>query len=339
MPSGSEAEAASFFAHERAPSHTSVASCFEEKVCALSRRTAAEIERADRERGEQARRLENLETWCRERLTNLPAGASQERFDGEFRHISETVLQVREALEMLTVRVDSELRGPVSWEAALAQERREVRELLSASCSELTGHLNALREELLKQREAADLHVKHLDGWRHSAAMSLSAGAGLEAQVAELGGVLAARLQAKISSVSDIFNEKIEDVRSEFQKALQLAQAASGKVVLSGMDWSGRAPDFSSVAAQLQDLVKKEAEQMLEVARDEVRTVHLEVMSVDTRVAAVEERLRHSSSRPRSVSPMSGRALRGSASDVGLSECRPGEAPRIRTGHLSSLGE
>merc|ERR1711988_801313 len=127
---------------------------------------------------------------------------------------------VREGLEALVERVESEHRGldelrswqrraegrlrredkhglpEVSWESALANERREVRELLSASCSELTGHLNALREELLKQRDAADQQAKQLDGWCHSAAMSLSAGAGLESQIAELGGVLAARLQA-----------------------------------------------------------------------------------------------------------------------------------------------
>merc|ERR1712070_1267909 len=93
-----------------------------------------------------------------------------------------------------------------SWEDALAHERREVRELLSASCSELTAHLNALREELLKQREAGEVQSKQLDDWRHSAAMSLSAGSGLESQIAELGGVLAARLQAKISSVTDVLN-------------------------------------------------------------------------------------------------------------------------------------
>merc|ERR1711865_900666 len=99
-----------------------------------------------------------------------------------------------------------------------------------------------------------------------------------------------------------------------------------------GEHWRRESADIRGGVVELRDLIKREAEQVLEVARDDVRTVHLEVMSVDTRIAAVEERLRHGSARPRSSSPMAGRAADWSPS-MGVA----GDVPRMRTGHVNML--
>lgn len=294
---------------------------FENKIIALSRRTAAEIHRAERERGQQGQRLDNLETWCREKLASTSSAAMvmlQERVDSELGKISEAIEQVRRegstvqaSLAALAKRVDrgddfgsrhhaavsSRIREPQeersSWESALERERKEVRQLISAGSSELMTHLNSLREQLREQRSAAEAHVHQSDGWRQS----LSAGAALEVQVAELGGVLAARLQAKITSLSDALNAKIADARREFQQSVRATASPNERM---GVD-----DDFSRVeskasgavaAGTLEDIhwrFQRDLDEALETTKDDVRTVHLEVMSVDTRLAALEERLRH----------------------------------------------
>jgi len=165
--------------------------------------------------------------------------------------------------------------------------------------------------------------------------MSLSAGAGLESQVAELGGVLAARLQAKIASVSDVLNEKVEEVRSEFGKGRPLTQdrdlgAACTSRETKAAYRRNESADFRGGVEDLQVLVKKEAEKIMETARDDIRTVHLEVMSVDTRIAAVEEHLRHGPAR--SLTSMSRRSRSIGAFESGIS-------PRMRTGGISSVVE
>lgn len=313
----------------------------EQKVHALSKRTAAEMKRAERERGELARRLEPLEQLCqqisggieerlgkaREAMTaDVQRHVSQVRshVEDELDRISGSLSQTREEarsglddLHMWRKQADrrlTALREEVAatrsgfesrltstapetfieqlearWEVSLSRERREVRELLSMSCGELTGHLNALREELLEQRRVSELISEkrlevHSDALGSKGRLGIEAlGAEVEAQMAELGGKLASRLQAKLATLSTDIDERVGEVQGELRRALQSMQEHS-----SHME---QVKGLHGNAGHLQELVKKEADQVLDVARDEVRTVHLEVMSVDTRVAAIEERL------------------------------------------------
>jgi hypothetical protein len=221
----------------------------------------------------------------------------------------------------------------VCWEAALASERQEVRELLSANCAELTAHLNTLREELLEQRHAFDLQSQQAAGWCQSGSASLSA-AGLEAQVAELGGVLTARLQAKIAAVSDALNEKIAVVQVDIERSLR-----DGQERVPRRDHSEVERDSARLGgdADILEEFRREVDQALEAAGDEVRTVHLEVMSVDTRVAALEERLRYAP-RSRSLSPGSAcRTVNFSAAASNESSARATDAPRMRSSWVTGI--
>merc|ERR1712226_1343955 len=59
------------------------------------------------------------------------------------------------------------------------------------------------------------------------------------------------------------------------------------------MGFSGAlAPPAAEGPEEVLERFQRELDQALETTKDDVRTVHLEVMSVDTRLAALEERAR-----------------------------------------------
>jgi len=83
------------------------------------------------------------------------------------------------------------------WEAAIAKERLDSQERLASSCSQLTGHLNELREELLEQRETVERLGRQPDfflKFRQEVQQDI------ESRVSRLGGTLATRLEAKVLS-------------------------------------------------------------------------------------------------------------------------------------------
>lgn len=137
------------------------------------------------------------------------------------------------------------------WEAAVRRERKAASERLAESCAELTQHLNEMREELLEQRAQTGRCSEELHTSRQEAQRGQKLrDMWLEAQVGELGAALAAQIDER----------------------LQQPQGAPQR---------GR-------SQELQDLVAKEANKALDVAREEARIVHHEVMSLDMRVATLE---------------------------------------------------
>jgi len=340
-----------------------MASGVEQKLSALSRRTAAELRRAEKERGEHTRRLEALEELCRQHLGDLDerlqqarddAAAEVERVSQRSRarierdlqsmsealehHCSESLTQESDTYKALTKRADADhelLEDLRAWrreaeqrllpasngdsspgkktlmvasrndisdsieehvEATLARERKQAHERLRSSCAELTANMNELRRELVEQRHMLEQSTQGLEARRERLRIDL------ETQIAELGGALASRLQAKISSTSKAVEEQVNEVGRNLSSQLssRLVALEDRSTTLEGSDewlgsqlqqWRREHQELTNGVQNIQELVRRETEQVLEAAREESRTVHLEVMSIDTRVAGLEERL------------------------------------------------
>lgn len=313
-----------------AASTAAVVEDLEVKVSALSRRTAAEMRKAEKERADQARRLEVLEELCRLHLGGLETRLSQGRqdaadaaarmkkvMDKDLKQLSELVQQqlgeaqssqegCQGSVESLARRLDAqrqavqELQGwrnvtgaqlaaaaeaaavgagrsggddspRERWEdrleAVVARERKSMLERLRSSCAELTGHLNDLRRELVEQRRS--LAASHED---------------LETQLAELGGALAMRLQAKVLNLTEEFQRAMSSLE---ERAAQLEKSDEW-FVEQLQRWR---QEQAAVRAELLDVSGgRWLDELAQVAREEARTVHLEVMSLDTRLIALEDR-------------------------------------------------
>jgi hypothetical protein len=323
-------------------SQAGVAGGLDQKLAALSKRTAAELRRVDREHAEHARRLEVLEELCakgleqvvRETAASEAANAMQhlraqldERLQADFRRASEDASQMSvemqrrhkqfsDALEGLARHIDGSNEGfekwrleadtklkaatqeleklqelpswrrdvdsklavamkaegssdvlsaerqecRAGWEAAVRRERKAATERLTTSCTELTSHLNELREELLDQRALVARTSEQVRASRQEAQRGQKLrDTWLEAQVAELGSALAVQLDEK----------------------LQGPRRRDGE----GSSW------YHEVLARLdevKDLALREAAKSREMSKDEARIVHHEVMSLDMRVSTLE---------------------------------------------------
>jgi len=356
-------------------SQASLASSVDQKLTNLSKRTAAELRRAERERGDHTRRLEALEEAMQQYLGGVDVdgrhcgerkGTSLEveravkemrmHFERELECVSEVVQQTCDdarsghersssLIQALTERVDAdheylgELKGwrrraegilenvaterntieighaadrlveqlEARWETVLARDRRDAQERLAESCSELTAHLNELRVELLEQRGAVEQQHERLEIWRREELGAQRAG--LEAQIEDLGGTIARRLQAKFAAAERSLNQKIDEVRKELDATLGTVNDRAATVELTAEKAGSQVELWREEAAAA--LVKhpsghvlEVASQAVEVARDEIRTVHLEVMSLDTRIAAIEERYASDARLSRHGSPL-----------------------------------
>lgn len=376
------------------PGEASIASEVEQKVSALSRRTAAELRRAERERGDHAGRLEVLEELCRkhlggleERLVHAREDAVSEvervskgirqRFEINLQAMSEAFQQHSvEAQEQASVqlmalakRMDADhdtLEDLQAWrrkadqrfsavhenqlaprgqgqseevverfeeqlEASISRERKQAHERLRSSCAELTAHLNELRRELMEQRRVVEQSADQLEERREHQR------ANLETQIAELGGALASRLQAKIASTNKALEDQLREVRREICQSFGALEERSA--TLEGSDewlgsqvqlWRRENGELHASLQGLQEMIRRESEQAVEAAREEARTVHLEVMSVDTRVASIEERLalqrRYSAPlQPMSRSPAPFGAYTGGLEKLSPTKPFPGE--------------
>mmetsp|Transcript_29315 Transcript_29315/g.63769 ORF Transcript_29315/g.63769 Transcript_29315/m.63769 type:complete len:430 (-) Transcript_29315:78-1367(-) len=333
-------------AHELAqcqqqPWHAGVAGGVEQKVSALSRRTAGELRRAEKERGDLARRLEALEELCRERLGGVEATLGQateaaaleaqraaqwfrSQVDRDLKAMSEVLQQhkgelkasqqgldelrswreeVQHRLSSSAIEVDAgrsreratdlaSSRMEEQLDAALCRERKQAHERLRASCAELTSHLNELRQELVEQRRAAQQGAEKEEARRESLR------ADLETQIAELGRALASRLQGTLAATVKVLDERVDGVAAEVHRSLGAIEDRCGSLEGSS-EWLGGQVQLwrrenaalHSGLSSVQELVHREAEQCVEQSRDEARTIHCEVMSIDTRVASIEAML------------------------------------------------
>jgi len=181
-------------------------------------------------------------------------------------------------------------------EATLARDRKQAQERLRSSCAEITSHLNDMRRELVEQRriselQAADAQAPH-EALRNDMAEQ---GADLESQLAELGGALASRLQAKIQQITQDFRKDCSAMGDRATELEKSAEWFAGQVHV----WRQENAKLHGDVAGLKDPSGRELDKLLDVARDEAKTVHSEVMSLDARVSAVEDAMARDPSRPR----------------------------------------
>lgn len=271
-------------------------------------RQSADSDRAGLEAG-----LEELRAWRRKAEPQLATCIEAAARVGAVR--AERAGESRLA-EDLTERLEDQL------EAALARERKQAHERLRASCADLTSQVNDLRQELLEQRgclEAARAAAKAAaaeEGQRREGALAAErerveravaerceqlrreAAASLEGQL----GALTTRFQGKLTALQQFLEEHLGETRAEVHKALAALEDQVRKMeraletsesYLAGQAqrWREDSAELRAGLASLQERCQQESDRLLDLAREEARTVHLEVMSVDTRVAALEERL------------------------------------------------
>lgn len=162
-------------------------------------------------------------------------------------------------------------------ETAITRERKQGHERLRSSCAELTGYLNRLRSELVQQQS----EVKNVGS-----------------QISDLGTELGSRLQAKIAATTQTLSDQANAVRIELQAALDVMKerVATSEVSLEQLGgyvqtWRQDVAEIHSSTVDFRELVRRECERAIEIAQGDAHTVHLEVMSINTRMAAVEEYL------------------------------------------------
>lgn len=217
----------------------------EQKLSALSKRTAAEFRKAEKERGIHGKRLEFLEELFQREFGGLEARLEKLR--------QEAAAEAERSAHRQRERIELEL-GKGS-EDALGSLRK--------SCSELGGRLEDLKREVVQQRLVAD-----------------QLRSDLEEQMAGLGGALAQKMRQRLSSLKQ---EVLED--SAFREADRSRSVGVSEEQLALLRQDGC--EMREQLARLQ----AECDRVAEVAMGEARVVHLEVMSVNTRLSAVEERL------------------------------------------------
>lgn len=159
------------------------------------------------------------------------------------------------------------------WEGAVRRERKAASERLAASCAELTQHLNELREELLEQRAHVSRCSEELKTGKQEAQKGQKLrDMWLEAQVSELGAALGVQIDEQLQSAG---------------RKREQAAGGPGLATLAA-EVKSLQKDLASGVEHLQEFAAKEASRARDVAREEARIVHREVMSLDMRVATLE---------------------------------------------------
>lgn len=321
-------------------SHASISVNCEEKLTALSKRSAAELRRAERERGELGRRIEALEEFCHRSF------ASRNAFAGEPREAD-----VAEAVQHLHQRLEHELAGvkeALGQACAEADVARAVQEQRTSALEhawaarastdrEGLEELRAWRRQAEAQlsaalREVCDSRARLSGAAGTEAVVMLPAAAAapkvaevnrgassaydtwLKAEVAQLGAHVAAQLEerlaiveAELAKLSAEFASQLSDSFRTLEAACAMSMpsaarssqgqsaAAARRDILAertaqGEHWEDDGESVRSSLQELRDHVRREGARILDFARDEIRIVHHEVMSLDTRLAALEER-------------------------------------------------
>lgn len=325
----------------------------EQKLLALSRRAAAELERAEKERQELHSNQEHLQQVC----SQLESGLQMltERVDAQNLDAAELPeAACRGGLAAARDGLEDRLRS--QFEASLATEREQAHGRLKSSCSELVGHLNDLRCEMVKQRAEAKEQspselLQHLES--HLAELGEGLTQQLEARVARVAEEHAAELRKQLTNVlesralatdpTQVLSEKIRQVWSTLTPLSDRSERLEGSLdKLTGQvdscckDIGDFHRTFSMMQCQLREAVDTSCE-ALNVARDEGRTVHFEVMSIDTRVATIEERLSHRAERKRLEGSMPGLALDAEMSAYLSRSSRP-QHKTLAVSTLTQLG-
>jgi len=315
----------------------------ESKLTAISKRTASELKRAEKERGEHSQRLVALEEFCFQKFEDRIVEAheaSQKTIDEEVARLRNKIeaegkrtfielqgiqdrtlvlesdaLEFGQQLKALAKKEDQaqqalreskqaleESRGAIDRiELALAdavdrsylhdtiEELREMcasdivstkkwaQEKMAANNNETREKIEDLRGDLLNQRTL--MERQQGDGQRRQEE--------LEVQLADLGSALAVKLHARIASSAKALDERLDEARERIESRLDTAELVLEKIP----HWRKEAAEMQNGFARLQEMITRELERSREGLRGEIQSVHLEVMSVNTRVAAIEERL------------------------------------------------
>jgi len=222
----------------------------EQKVLSLSRRTAAELKRVEKDRADHAQRLEQLEQLFRQ---HLGGGVEQRRQQELHARRSEA----NHRLHM--VRGEPALGDTGNLASGV---------MLGSNISQHTVP-RSVAEPVSEQLEARLTK--------------------LEEQTVDLRATLMHRLQASIALAAATLNQRIDTVSKDLQ---QTTKQGLGVVEfrIDALEASNELLRGQSPACH-QDSLQRESSRLLELMREETHAVHLEVMSVDTRVAALEERL------------------------------------------------
>lgn len=214
----------------------------EQKVISLSRRTAAELKRVEKDRVSHAQRLEQLERLFRQHFGGLDLHpwrseanhqlnrAHGEANQGDSGHVSTATLP----------------GGNTSPHAVPHCAAEAVSEQLDA-------RLKNLAEQIVELR-STPMH----------------------------------RLQASIALTAASLNQRIDSVSKDLKQSLKQGLGVL-EFRVDALDASSELLLSQAPACQ-QDLWQRESSRLLELMREETHAVHVEVMSVDTRVAALEER-------------------------------------------------
>jgi len=214
----------------------------EHKVISLSRRTAAELKRVEKDRADHAQRLEQLEQLCQRHFGGLELHA----WRSEANHLN---------------RVHGEPnRGDTGHIASAMRSGGNASQHTVPRCT-----AEAVSEQL-------EVRLTKL-----------------EEQTVELRATLMHRLQASIALAAASLNQRIDSVSKDLKQVLKQGLGVM-ELRIDALEASSEMPQSQSPVCH-QEFFQHESSRLLELMREETHAVHLEVMSVDTRVAALEERL------------------------------------------------
>lgn len=133
----------------------------------------------------------------------------------------------------------TELKAEI--EAAIRGERRGAQERLSASCAELTQHLNVLREELLEQRVVGKYSGEQLQLCRQEIQQRLATvDDQLEQRLAEIGGALTMRMEATVTAAATALAEQLRAHAAASPRPLAEPVASAARFIDHAGGWSAR---------------------------------------------------------------------------------------------------
>jgi len=215
----------------------------EQKVISLSRRTAAELKRVEKDRASHAQRLEQLEQLVQQHFGSLELHALRSK-----------------ANHQLNMAHGELIQGDIGHMATamLPGGNTTPHTVPSSAAEAVSGQLEA---RLVK----------------------------LEEQTVELRSTLMHRLQASIALAAASLNQRIDAVSKDLKQTLKQGLGAL-EFRIDALEASNELLQSQHPACH-QDFLQRECSRLLELMREETHAVHLEVMSVDTRVAGVEELL------------------------------------------------
>jgi len=201
--------------------------------------------------------------------------------------------------------------------------KKWAQDRLTSSSNEMRERIEDLRGDLLNQRTL--MERQQGDGQRRQEE--------LEVQLADLGSALAVKLHARIASSAKALDERLDEARERIESRLDTAELVLEKIP----HWRREAAEMQNGFARLQEMTTRELERSRESLRSEIQAVHLEVMSVNTRVSAIEERLADPSIDARALHASRHHAKTALALDSFSAMHSPKDSPKEFTQDLKSM--